>query len=108
MDKQLNDRQLDELIRAASPRPKVPEGLEIRIMARVARSKCRRQERRAVAEMAAWCLKMSAALVAVAFSALNSLDLPHNWPAVVLVLAGVVGVAVTVSYDRTTEIFRKL
>lgn len=58
--------------------------------------------------MAAWCLKMSAALVAVAFIALNSLDLPHNWPAVVLVLAGVVGVAVTVSYDRTTEIFRKL
>lgn len=108
MEKQLNDRQIDELIRAASPRPKVPAGLEVRIMARMARSECRRRERRAIAEMARWCLKMSAALVAVAFVALNSLDLPHNWPAVALVVAGVVGVAVTVSYDRAIEIFRKM
>lgn len=108
MEKRLNDRQLDELIRDASPRAKVPAGLEIGIMARVARSECRRRERRAIAEMAGWCVKMSAALAAVAFAALNSLDLQHNWPAVALILAGVVGVAVTVSYDRAHEIFRKL
>lgn len=108
MEKPLNDRQLDELIRAASTRAKVPAGLETRIMARVARSECRRRERRAIAEMAGWCLKISAALAVVAFAALNSLDMSHNWPAAALILAGVVGVALTVSYDRALEIFRKL
>ncbi len=102
------ERQLDELLRSASPRRTVPPGLDTRIMARIAAHERRRRERRAIRSMALTCLALSAVLAVVGGIAVRSLDVVHRPETLVLLLAGMGCMALTVGGDRIGEIMRRL
>lgn len=104
----LEEQRMRELIRAASARREVPPGLEKRIMAQVRLRERRRRERRAVAEMACCCAGVSAALVLAAYICLKTVDLQREWTNVLLLFAGIVGMALTTYGDRVREMRRRL
>lgn len=109
----MNERYSDETrfreaIRAASPRCTTPPGLEVRIMAQVKLRERRRRERRAVAEMAVYCLGLSTVLVVVLCTGAMTIDLRMKWPVLLLLFAGAVGLALTAWSDRIAEVWRKL
>ena len=100
MDERYSDEtRFREAIRAASPRCTTPQ---VRLRER------RRRERRAVAEMAVYCLGLSAVLVVVLCTGAMTIDLRMKWPVLLLLFAGAVGVALTAWSDRIAEVWRKL
>ena len=97
--KRISDERLAELIRAAALRREVPVGLETRVMAQVILRDRRRRERRAVAV---------AAVMAVAFVCLRSVDSPEGALQVLAILAGAVAAMMVACGDRATEILHRL
>ncbi len=109
MNELYSDRtRISDAIRAASPRRTTPPGLEERIMAQVRLRERRRRERRAVAEMAVYCTGLSAVLAVVLYDGLMIVDIRAQWPAVLFLSAGVLGLALTAWSDRLAEVWRKL
>lgn len=101
------EKRLKELIRAASPCTCTPVGLETRIMAQVAGCERRRRERRAIVEMALYCVVFSAAAAVLAGVGIAAVGWA-NWPALLLLLAGTVGMALVCCCDRMNELLRRL
>ena len=102
--KRISDERLAELIRAAALRREVPVGLETRVMAQV----ILRDRRRAIAAMACYCAVAVAAVMAVAFVCLRSVDSPEGALQVLAILAGAVAAMVVACGDRATEILHRL
>ena len=101
--KRISDERLAELIRAAALRREVPVGLETRVMAQVIL-----RDRRAIAAMACYCAVAVAAVMAVAFVCLRSVDSPEGALQVLAILAGAVAAMVVACGDRATEILHRL
>jgi len=111
MEKRLEEeRNLDALIRTASPRRTLPAGLNTRIMAQVARSERRRRERRAIVQMAGYCLELSALMVLVIFVGMRNFDAwSLDLPIMPFLLVGCMGgVVLTAGGDRMNELLRNL
>ena len=90
--KRISDERLAELIRAAALRREVPVGLETRV----------------IAAMACYCAVAVAAVMAVAFVCLRSVDSPEGALQVLAILAGAVAAMVVACGDRATEILHRL
>ena len=98
--KRISDERLAELIRAAALRREVPVGLETRVMAQV------------ILEMYRGNIAISvvavAAVMAVAFVCLRSVDSPEGALQVLAILAGAVAAMMVACGDRATEILHRL